>query len=279
MSGKLKIGILVVIAVIVLVILVFSMISAGGVNQSTLFKAVIVLAGLVASIIKVTARVNPSRTLYKYEKKYINIIGNAFGNNKTYRKRLLEITRCFAEDDLQNGLAKANELWDNCKTIDEKKAVGTFKALILTDLGDEQEAKEIYEHLVNDLAIQNDTIYSNLGLIYAESGDYENAVKYYTLANEINPNNAYTWTNAAFVLITLFERDKAIECAENAIKINYKMYNAYEVLAAAYTYKGDKELAKRYYHTAIINGANKAALKDFVIRFKPDADIFNYDDE
>ena len=58
--------------------------------------------------------------------------------------------------------------------------------------------------------------------------------------------------------------------AEKAIKLNYKMYNAYEVLAAAYTYKGEKELAEKYFHTAILNGADKASLNDFVSRFEPD---------
>ncbi|MBO4950351.1 MAG: tetratricopeptide repeat protein [Clostridia bacterium] len=279
MSNKLKIIILVVLATIVIGILIFSMISSGAIITSTLLKALIVLAGLAASIIKISARINPSKALYQYENIYSDILDDAFNNNKTSRKRLLEVAKCYAEDDLQNGLAKVNELWNSCKTISEMKAVGTFKALILSDLGNEMGAKEIYEHLINDLEIKNDTIYSNLGLIYSNSGDLENAIKYYTLANETNPNNAYAWNNAAFVLIRLFEIDKAIECAENAIKIDFKMHQPYEILAAAYTYKGNKALAKKYYHTAIVNGANKVALKDFMARFEPDTDFEDEDNE
>lgn len=278
MSGRFKIIILTILAIIVIGISVFSMISAGAVIPGTLLKAIIVLVGLAASIIKITAHINPTKTLYQYENTYNEIIEDAFKDNKADRKRLLEVAKCYAEDDLLNGLTKANDLWNSCKTVNEKKAVGTFKALILSDLGNEMGAKEIYEHLINDLEIKNDTIYSNLGLIYSNSGDLENAIKYYTLANETNPNNAYAWSNAAFVLIRLFEIDKAIECAENAIKIDYKMYYPYEILAAAYTYKGNKALAKKYFHTAIVNGANKEALKDFVNRFEPDTDFSDEDD-
>lgn len=277
MSGKLRIIILTVLSVTVIGILVYIMISTGAANN-TLLRAFVILIGLVASIVKISARVSPTRILRQYEKIYTKTIGDAFSNNKSNRKHLLEIARCFAEDKLEKGLSEANKLWNKCETVGDKKAVGTFKALILTDLGDKEEAKVIYEYLVNDLGIQDDTIYSNLGLIYSESGDYDNAVKYYTLANKINPNNAYAWTNAAFVLIRLFEIDKAIECAENAIRIDYKMYNAYEILAAAYTYKGDTKLAKKYYHTAIVNGANKSALKEFISRFNHDTEFSDDDD-
>ncbi|MBP3579642.1 MAG: tetratricopeptide repeat protein [Clostridia bacterium] len=270
MSVKLRIVLLVVIAAAVIGILVYAMISQGSLNWNTVLKTVVVLAGLAASIIKVITHQKPSNSLSLYEKQYSDIIGTAFKNSASDRKCLLKVARCYAEDNLKKGITKANELWKNCRTVDDQKAVGVFKALILTDLGDEQGASEVYEYLVNDLGIRNDTVYSNLGLLYSKAGDYENAVKLYMSATEINPKNASTWTNAAFTFVRNLEIDKSIECAEKAIKLDGRMYNAYEVLAAAYTYKSDKELADKYYRMAVANGANKTALKAFIKRYEPD---------
>lgn len=270
MSSKFRIALLIVLALFVIGLIVYSMFVEGEMNKGDLLKALLVLAGLITSIIKIKSGSRPSATLSRYEKTYGDIIGNAFSDNKTDRKRLLEVVRCYAEDDLKNGLSKAEKLWESCKTVNDKKAVGIFKALILTDLGCTGDAIALYEHLIDDLLIQNDTVYSNLGLLYTNGGDNETGMKYYTLATQVNPKNATAWTNTAFSHIRLFEIDEAIECAEKAIKLNYKMYNAYEVLAAAYTYKGEKELAEKYFHTAIVNGADKASLNDFVSRFEPD---------
>jgi len=271
MSVRLRIILLVVLAVAVIGILVYSIISQGSTNWDTLLKAAVVLAGLAASIIKVITRQKPSNSLNLYEKRYSDIIGTAFKNSDSDRKCLLEVSRCYAEDNLKKGITKANELWKKCRTVEDQKAVGVFKALLLTDLGDEQGAMEVYEYLVNDLGIRNDTVYSNLGLLYSNAGDYESAVKFYVSATEINPENAFAWTNSAFTFIRLLEIDKAIECAEKAIKLDGRMYNAYEVLAAAYTYKSDNELADKYYRMAVANGANKTALKTFIKRYEPDA--------
>lgn len=57
-------------------------------------------------------------------------------------------------------------------------------------------------------------------------GEYENAIKHFNIAINLNPNYAEAWKNLGSVYYYLRNHDKEIECYDKALAINPKLYQA-----------------------------------------------------
>lgn len=60
------------------------------------------------------------------------------------------------------------------------------------------------------------------GLSHAKIEDYEEAIRYFDKAVQLDPNNALAWISKANALIESGSEEEAIECFDKASKIDSK---------------------------------------------------------
>jgi spermidine synthase len=87
-------------------------------------------------------------------------------------------------------------------------------------------------------------VYANLGLAYNKLGKYEQALRNWTRAAELNPNSTEVLNNLAWLLATAGDvsaqdANRAIELAERACELTrHKEPGPLDTLAAAYAAAG-----------------------------------------
>ncbi len=87
------------------------------------------------------------------------------------------------------------------------------------------------------------TAFHNLGLIYANKDDYQNAVDAYESALQISPESAYDWYQLGLLHAGNSHFDKGIAAYKKAIELNTSLDDAYVGLGSAYYWSGDKSAA------------------------------------
>lgn len=207
------------------------------------------------------------KSLGFYESQYSEQINNAFSDNKRNRKKLLKAIRFYNENKLKKAANYLIDLKKECNTTDEYRAVGLLLGLTFTDMEFYLEAINVYEQIVY-MGLATDTMYSNLGHIYAKLGNSEQAMKHYEKALYINPKNAYAYNNIAKIHFDKHSFDEAIKYAKKALEINSKVYQASTLLAIVYSLEGNKQEADKYYHMAISSGQNPKDLKNAIDFYK-----------
>lgn len=268
MSAKTKIAIMIAVIIFSIGILIYEFVTAGEFMEKHLFKGAIVILSAIISICKVITNQRASRPLSYYENFYKNELDGAFSDNRDCKKELISAIRLYNENKYEKSLDILTNLEKECRTIAEKRAVGLFKALNYSDSGNDEDAKNEYQKLI-DRYLENDTIYSNLGLIYKNhDGNFEKALECFEKAITLNEQNAASWNNAASVYFSRYEFDKAIEYAKKSLDIDGTMYPASSLLAAIYTAKNDKEHADIYFHQAISTGQDRKSLERFISNYE-----------
>lgn len=109
---------------------------------------------------------------------------------------------------------------------------------------------EFYKKAI-DILPENKEVYSNLGRIYYEKGEYDKAKLAFEKALSLDPINSIAYINLGMTYARIGDTEKAIRFNEEAINLDPKMSIAYINLGLAYGEKGDSEKAIEFYTKAL----------------------------
>jgi len=118
--------------------------------------------------------------------------------------------------------------------------------------------------------------WTDKGIEFYDQGKFDEALKCFEKAIEIDPHNAGTWRNKGHVLVGLEKYDEAAEAFDEAIKLNPENANIWYDKALALETQGKRDEAILAYGKALeLNPAmpKPAALMD-VSRFKSVSEWF-----
>jgi len=230
-------------------------------SSSSGAKALIVLAGLVISLVRLISGISSPRSLRIYEKAYKDEIGNAFSrsDNKKHKTKLLRALALYNENRFGDALKLLEELEDKCNTADDFCAVSLFKALCYSDSGAVESAIKEYETLLKYNS-KHGTAWSNLGLLYKKAGKASEAMRCYDNAVKADPDSAYAWNNLAHAYLTACQWQKVIEPALRSLELKSNMHQADTALTVAYYALGKTEESRKHFEHAVANGGKADAI-------------------
>lgn len=244
--------------------------SKGALDKNTILRALLLVAGFIASIMKILqgSKATALKQTKIYKEQYKDIIRSAFSKpeeKKQLEKLLLVIKYYNKEDCIAKALAELKKLVPMCKTNDEFCAVYTFYALAYEDLYSFFPAIECYEKVL-EYDETRSSIWSNLGRLYEETGNYEKAAASLEKAIYYDSENAFAYHNLASVYYSNGEYDKVIEYDEIALKKNGKLYQAAALLCLVYCQLENPEQSDKYFKIAVANGQSAPALRTAIQR-------------
>jgi tetratricopeptide (TPR) repeat protein len=161
----------------------------------------------------------------------------------------------FAATELEQRIQKGNEF---VQKKEYKKAAAEYEGAVQTDpknakanlllgltyanIGELEKAIRYSQASIS--AEPTYAAYHNLGLIFANQGNYEKAVEAYTKALEFSPASYRTWYQLGLAHSANGNFKKAIESYNKAVGANPKMAEAYLGLGSAYYWSGEPVLAR-----------------------------------
>ena len=142
-------------------------------------------------------------------------------------------------------------LWKDVVTKSPQKAVGYYNlGVIYQDKGDLDDAVREYQ-----LALEQDPAYVlahiNLGIIYHSKGLIDRAIREFSIAIELDPDLSQAYYNLGRVFQYQGRNDSAIEQYQLAIKFKPDYPEAHNNLGAIYKSKGFAEDAVRHFQASI----------------------------
>lgn len=126
--------------------------------------------------------------------------------------------------------------------------------------GDLAKAEEVYKKQAAQ-DDKNPMVHNNLANALRDQKKFDEAIKEYEKAIELNPQSANTYLNLASVYqYSLNDFDKAMEVYQKAIQSNSKNVDFINMAALAYEQHGDNDKAKEYFQKVLeIESENQAA--------------------
>lgn len=151
-------------------------------------------------------------------------------------------------NEAKNELVKANQLGINSPSFHSDLAMA------YQGLGNMEKAAEEYE-----LALKNGgevADYINLATVYKDVHRLEKAIKYYSKALELSPNNTAVYLNLGNIFINQGNYEQAIKLLEKGSEINPNFVAIKSKLALAYLESGDKEKAQETFKEVVSQNSN-----------------------
>ncbi|MCG4585545.1 tetratricopeptide repeat protein, partial [Anaerosalibacter bizertensis] len=119
----------------------------------------------------------------------------------------------------------------------------------------EQEAIDFIEDCIKEN--ESPELYNELGNVYYDNKDYENAMKAYKKAVEIDKDYVHSLYNIALIHYRRWSFDKSIDLLNRVLKINKDYYEALTLLGDIYLKRENFDEALNYYGKSIsINNEN-----------------------
>lgn len=269
---KTSLKIAVIIAIIALAmmavigLLVYEFVSGDGTLPGTsIARALIILAGLVLTLVRVLAGTRGGKNTKQYDAIFREHIRDAFcePDRKKEKKELLLAIDLWQNDHNREAIKKLVSLRNACRKPNDHVAVLLFMGLVFSDGGANEPAIDCYFELLK-YDDSRSTAWSNLGLLLKEEGKHRDAVNCYLNAVKYDPNNAFAWNNLAQAYLQVGEWQETIAPARKALDIKFNMHQAESALAIAYYALGDHVMSKKYYELAVMHGSNKKGIDNII---------------
>ena len=121
---------------------------------------------------------------------------------------------------------------------------------IYSDLGQHEQAIDAYQKAIH--LDQNDTSpWFGLGYVYSDLGQHEQAIDAYQKAIHLDQNFAYPWFGLGYVYSDLGQHEQAIDAYQKAIHLDQNNPYTYNNLAGIYLEQKDFVKAKEYFQKRI----------------------------
>jgi Flp pilus assembly protein TadD len=180
-----------------------------------------------------------------YAELYKHIIRDAFANDKTGYRKLMQGITYFNNDQYDKAISHLTKLEKRCMTSRDTSAVLFFIAKSYKDKGQTSKAIETYEQLLK-IDASCSSAWSNLGLIHHEAGRVSDAKYALKQALLYNPENPFAHVNLANVLYKNGEFEEAKYLGLKAFQLNNQLPAAASITALCYASLGDAENAKKF---------------------------------
>ena len=215
-------------------------------NTKTLMKAGILLVTYFLGVFNylTKSRAGLPKTTH-YAELYKHIIRDAFANDKTGYRKLMQGITLYNNDQYDKAIKHLTKLEERCVTSQDTSSVLFFIAKSYKEKGQLSKAIETYERLLKSDASCS-TAWSNLGLIHHEAGRSADAKYALRQALLYNPENPYAHVNLANVLYKNGEFEEAKDLGLKAFQLNNQLPAAASITALCYASLGDAENAKKY---------------------------------
>jgi len=240
----LVLNILVILFCVVMLILHFTGIAE--MTTKTLMKAGILLVTYFLGVFNylTKSRASLPRATH-YAELYKHIIRDAFANDKTGYRKLMQGITYFNNDQYDKAISHLTKLENRCASYRDTSAVLFFIAKSYKDKGQISKAIETYERLLKTDASCS-SAWSNLGLIHHEAGRVSDAKYALNQALLYNPENPYAHVNLANVLYKNGEFEEAKNLGLKAFQLNNQLPAAASITALCYASLGDAENARKF---------------------------------
>ncbi|MBP3593668.1 MAG: tetratricopeptide repeat protein [Lachnospiraceae bacterium] len=240
----LVLNILVILFCVVMLILHFTGIAE--MTTKTLMKAGILLVTYFLGVFNYLTKSRASLPkATQYAELYKHIIRDAFANDKTGYRKLMQGITYFNNDQYDKAISHLTKLENRCASYRDTSAVLFFIAKSYKDKGQTSKAIETYERLLKTDASCS-SAWSNLGLIHHEAGRVSDAKYALNQALLYNPENPYAHVNLANVLYKNGEFEEAKNLGLKAFQLNNQIPAAASITALCYASLGDAENARKF---------------------------------
>lgn len=180
-----------------------------------------------------------------YAELYKHIIRDAFANDKSGYRKLLQGIAYFNNDQHDKAIRHLTKLKSRCSSRHDTSAVLFFIAKSYKDKGEVSNAMKTYEQLLK-VDASCSSAWSNLGLIHHEAGRGSEAKYALKQALLYNPENPFAYVNLANVLYKNGEFEEAKNLGLKAFQLNNQLPAAASITALCYASLGDSENAKKF---------------------------------
>lgn len=215
-------------------------------NTSTLMKAGILLVTYFLGVFNylTKSRASLPKTA-QYAELYKHIIRDAFANDKSGYRKLMQGITYFNNDQHDKAIRHLTKLEKRCASYRDTSAVLFFIAKSHSDKGELSKAIETYERLLK-IDASCSSAWSNLGLIHYEAGRSSDAKYALNQAILYNPENPYAYCNLANVLYKNGDFEEAKNLGLKAFQLNNQLPAVASITALAYASLGDAENARKF---------------------------------
>lgn len=231
------------------------------VNTRQILKGLLALGALVAGFLKIWGRDSrPGGNRAHYEKVFAEIIGRAFSDDKRNYDKLIDAIMYFGDSNYSKAIKILDGLYKKaCRSTADYEAVMLFLGLSYSDSGNNHEAIEIYEALLNR-APYNVMALSNLGLLYKNTGDYDRAKRLLENAISVDSSYVYAYNNLAGVYYRKGEYEEALKYVDKTIELKPGLESAYSYAALCHKALGNADEVEKYSKLYAVNGGDSKML-------------------
>ena len=258
-------------SIVLMVVLVVGYVNTGVVDAVIAFECFGIMAILIVSGISFYRALTVKRKIaYKiYENDYKEYLSDAFVGvkNAVNRNELMKAIHFYNTDQYYPAIKILEKLSKNAKTNEDRFAAMMFLALTYTEMGGTVNAIALYNEIIK-IYPRKSTVWSNLGLIYANIGNFKKAREAYNFALECNPENPYSYANIANLLIKEGKFAESIPYAKKALELKGNLYQASNALAIAYLAMGDIPNCDKYFRISVANGVDAKDLRSAMNQYK-----------
>lgn len=215
-------------------------------ETDTLMKAGIILVTYFLGVFNYLAksRANAPKAR-QYAEMYKHIIRDAFADDKTGYRKLMDCINDYNNDRLNVAIKNLTKLEERCTSYRDTSAVLFFIAISYKDKGEISKTIETYERLLK-IDPSCSTAWSNLGLIHYEAGRVSEAKHALNQAILYNPENPYAYCNLANVFYKNGEFEEAKDLGLKAFQLNNQLPEVASITALCYASLGDAENARKF---------------------------------
>lgn len=231
-------------------------------SSTNILKVVLILAGIIADIVKSAKGTTPANKKVFYQKAYGEFLQGAFAEDPKLEKKLYSAVHDFGQSRFSHALSKLEKLRPHCQRTADIYAVTVFQGLCCDDLGLFQAAADYYRAAAG--MKRNTTVSSNLGLCLQKLGKFEDAEKAYREAVAIDPGNTYSLNNLSVLYFRRGEYETSLELSRQVLEIDSGMVQALSNAALCCAVTGRQEEYEDFYNRAVSNGYDGRKIKNFL---------------
>jgi len=221
-------------------------------NTKTFMKAGILLItyflGVFNYLVKSSAATKKTHhTLFTklYKHTYKDIIRDAFANDKTGYRKLMEGIDYFNDDQNDKAIKHLTKLEERCTSPHDTAAVLYFIAKCYKDQDELSKTIETYERLLK-IDTSCSFAWSDLGLIHYEAGRVSEAKYALNQALLYDSENPYAYYNLANAFYKNGEFEEAKDLGLKAFRLNNQIPAFAKITALSYASLGDAENARKF---------------------------------
>lgn len=236
-------------------------------GSDTLIRGILIIVGAILAMLKPAKKAPAVNKKALYQKAYSDFVQNPFAEDPKLEKKFYDAVHDYNRNKSSAAIVKLEKLRKECQRSGDLYSVTVFTALALDDMGRYQKAIQQYEAALHIRPCS--TLYSNMGLCYQRTGNYEASEAAYLNAIKANEKNAFAWNNLSALYFRRGEYTQALDYAEQAIEIDAKMPQALSTAAICCALLGEQEDYEHYYRRAVSVGYDGQKIKNAIRSLDP----------